>query len=364
MSAAAQEEMFVPFAPPPMVGSDEEIFSLAAALARDEMHVGANAGKGEKPHQGVSSRKAALFLGHELCNSTTALGVSCCWWTGTALGAGDTYDYDAFGNLINQTGSTPNNYLFADEQYDPALSLYYNRARYLNSTTGRFWTADTFEGSINTPASLHRYLFADADPIDLRDPSGKEVDAVEAAAVASITTTLNASEGNVGLVLINGTGSCSQSQTPAQCESTSAGLINLAVDSAIGIVFLAAVGIGSKLLGNASNTLELAFSQISASPTFNDEGSLFYGETIGSLSRKIASNEIPASSVPIKIVVNSGTALIVNTRSALALLRAGVPQSSWNIIDATAEEGAAIGDRLLKNGLGPEGTDVITITGL
>jgi len=39
MSAAAQEEMFVAFAPPPMVGSDEEIFSLAAALARVEMHV-------------------------------------------------------------------------------------------------------------------------------------------------------------------------------------------------------------------------------------------------------------------------------------------------------------------------------------
>lgn len=41
----------------------------------------------------------------------------------------DTYDYDTFGNLINQTGSTPNNYLFAGEQYDPALGLYYNRAR-------------------------------------------------------------------------------------------------------------------------------------------------------------------------------------------------------------------------------------------
>jgi len=28
-----------------------------------------------------------------------------------------------FGNLINQTGSTPNNYLFAGEQYDPALAF-------------------------------------------------------------------------------------------------------------------------------------------------------------------------------------------------------------------------------------------------
>ena len=155
-----------------MVGSDEEIFSLAAALARDEMHVGANAGKGEKPHQGVSSRKAALFLGHELCNSTTALGVSCCWWTGTALGAGDTYDYDAFGNLINQTGSTPNNYLFAGEQYDPALSLYYNRARYLNTATGRFWSMDTYEGDDEVPLSLHKYSYTQVDPVDGLDPSG------------------------------------------------------------------------------------------------------------------------------------------------------------------------------------------------
>jgi hypothetical protein len=33
----------------------------------------------------------------------------------------DTYDYDAFGNLISQTGTTVNNYLFAGEQFDPAL---------------------------------------------------------------------------------------------------------------------------------------------------------------------------------------------------------------------------------------------------
>ena len=33
----------------------------------------------------------------------------------------DTYTYDAFGNLINSTGSTANNYLFAGEQYDPCL---------------------------------------------------------------------------------------------------------------------------------------------------------------------------------------------------------------------------------------------------
>jgi len=48
----------------------------------------------------------------------------------------DTYEYDAFGNKVNSTGTTPNNYLYRGEQYDTDLSLYYLRARYYNPTTG------------------------------------------------------------------------------------------------------------------------------------------------------------------------------------------------------------------------------------
>jgi RHS repeat-associated protein len=58
----------------------------------------------------------------------------------------DTYDYDAFGSLISSTGSTPNNYLFAGEQFDPLLGIYYNRARDYDQRRGRFWTMDTWEG--------------------------------------------------------------------------------------------------------------------------------------------------------------------------------------------------------------------------
>jgi RHS repeat-associated protein len=85
----------------------------------------------------------------------------------------DTYDYDAFGNEIHSTGASPNNYLFAGEQYDPDLNLYYNRARYLNTNTGRFWSMDTFEGTDQDPLSLHKYLYAEADPVDNSDPCGR-----------------------------------------------------------------------------------------------------------------------------------------------------------------------------------------------
>lgn len=85
----------------------------------------------------------------------------------------DTYDYDAFGNLLHSTGTTANNYLFAGEQFDTNLNLYYNRARYLSTNTGRFWTMDTYEGDPQSPLSLHKYLYTAANPVDVTDPSGQ-----------------------------------------------------------------------------------------------------------------------------------------------------------------------------------------------
>jgi RHS repeat-associated protein/uncharacterized repeat protein (TIGR01451 family) len=87
----------------------------------------------------------------------------------------DTYDYDAFGNVISRTGTTPNNYLFAGERFDPALGVYYNRARYYDQRTGRFWSMDPSEGNEEDPLSLHRYLYAANNPVNLTDPTGKSV---------------------------------------------------------------------------------------------------------------------------------------------------------------------------------------------
>ena len=89
----------------------------------------------------------------------------------------DTYDYDAFGNLIHSSTTlsspTPNNYLYSGEQFDPDLGLYYNRARYLNTTTGRFWTMDSYEGFNQLPGSLHKYLYLTGEPINSVDPTGR-----------------------------------------------------------------------------------------------------------------------------------------------------------------------------------------------
>ncbi len=86
----------------------------------------------------------------------------------------DTYAYDAYGLQTTSTGTTPNSYLYCGQQWDSDLGLYYNRARYLNPNTGRFWTMDTYEGNNEDPLSLHKYVYGTDDPVNLVDPSGHD----------------------------------------------------------------------------------------------------------------------------------------------------------------------------------------------
>jgi RHS repeat-associated protein len=84
----------------------------------------------------------------------------------------DTYTYDAFGKLIGSTGVTPNPHLYVGEHFENQVGSYYLRARYMNPDSGRFWTMDDFEGMSADPMSLHKYLYANANPTNIADPSG------------------------------------------------------------------------------------------------------------------------------------------------------------------------------------------------
>lgn len=149
----------------------------------------------------ISSNWTTCFYGYDSHGSVRAL-------TDTTGAMIDTYTYDAFGNLIASTGTTLNKYLYAGEQFDSDLGLYYLRARYMNQSSGRFWTMDQFEGLRYDPASIHKYLYVAADPVNKLDPSGLEtlvttlgslniyttIQALAVAAVGTCALTLIASE--------------------------------------------------------------------------------------------------------------------------------------------------------------------------
>ena len=83
----------------------------------------------------------------------------------------DTLVFDAFGNETEKTGSTDNSYGFQGEEQDET-GLYYLRARYMDPITGTFTSMDTYGGSLSDPMSLHKYMFANSNPVMYSDPSG------------------------------------------------------------------------------------------------------------------------------------------------------------------------------------------------
>jgi len=118
----------------------------------------------------------------------------------------DTYNYDAYGNLLKTTGVSENNYLYRGEQFDPNIGLQYLRARYYDPELGRFPNVDPFEGRIEEPMSRHRYLYGNNNPVIYADPTGMVANIAELNVVTQMIGTLAAIPAAVPTVHLYGIG--------------------------------------------------------------------------------------------------------------------------------------------------------------
>jgi len=94
----------------------------------------------------------------ELTNSTGAIA--------------QTYKYDAFGNILSQTGSLINPFTYTGREFDSESGLLYYRARYMDPRIGRFLQEDPNPGIIIKPQTLNRYPYTANNPINFTDPTG------------------------------------------------------------------------------------------------------------------------------------------------------------------------------------------------
>jgi len=114
----------------------------------------------------------------------------------------------------------------------------------------------------------------------------------------------------------------------------------------------------------AEGATAFRFAQTTASPFFSAEGA-FAGQSIADVAGGLRAGTLTAADVPVQFVTMDGTNLLVNTRSSLALMQAGIPTSQWALIDMTGDAAteALINQRLLSNGLSTLGTSTLRITG-
>ena len=80
--------------------------------------------------------------------------------------------HSAYGEILEGTADLEDGYYYTGEYMDTETGLYYLRARYMNPATATFTSMDSYAGNIYDPASLHRYLYANANPVKYTDPSG------------------------------------------------------------------------------------------------------------------------------------------------------------------------------------------------
>jgi RHS repeat-associated protein len=77
--------------------------------------------------------------------------------------------YDAFGNIIEQTGTAPSNYGFSTKPQDQVTGFLYYGYRYFDPLTGRWPSRD----SIEEEGGINLYGFVGNEPIDNRDYLGQ-----------------------------------------------------------------------------------------------------------------------------------------------------------------------------------------------
>ncbi|MFZ0035171.1 MAG: RHS repeat-associated core domain-containing protein, partial [Sedimentisphaerales bacterium] len=89
----------------------------------------------------------------------------------------DKYAYTPFGSPAGQQGSTINPFTFVGGVgvMADADGLYFMRARFYESGTGRFLSKDPVEGGMTIPLTLHKYVYVSNNPYTGIDPTGEAV---------------------------------------------------------------------------------------------------------------------------------------------------------------------------------------------
>lgn len=114
-----------------------------------------------------ANANAVYYYHFDHIGSTLAL-------TDAAGAVSDSYAYDPYGRLLDHQGDNPQRFTFIGEWgvRSETDRLYYMRARCYDAATGRFLSPEPIWPQLSDPKTLNPYQYADADPVQLIDPTG------------------------------------------------------------------------------------------------------------------------------------------------------------------------------------------------
>jgi len=142
----------------------EEVQSADTATTRTQYTWGAGLVSASADNGGPNGPSLSYYESDGLGSIMTRTGLQ-----GSALA---NYRYDAFGRTYGAATTDANPYRYTGEYTDAVTGLQYNRARWYDSSLGRFISMDSFEGGIQDPSSLNHFVYAENDSINRVDPSG------------------------------------------------------------------------------------------------------------------------------------------------------------------------------------------------
>lgn len=157
-----------------------------------------------------------------------------------------TYTYDAWGNILSQSGSmaSANPLRYRGYYYDTETGFYYLQSRYYDPATRRFINADVYNSTDSSDAvSCNMFAYCGNNPTSRSDETGNFWNFIVGAVVGAV---VNAVSTAVDAVKEGGLDALSDGKTWAKIGvSAAGGLVS-------GALAASGVGLGASILGNTA----------------------------------------------------------------------------------------------------------------
>ena len=148
---------------------------------------------------------------------------------------------------------------------------------------------------------------------------------------------------------------------PVARAETKRFIVNTTIDVAIALAFAKFFNSGRSGAESNNPLVTANFAQATFKETFS-AGGKFAGKTIDEVAELLRQGKLTPADLPLEYLTKNGQTVILNTRSAEALRRAGIAREMWRGIDIAGDDAAVqrLMEQLRRNKLGPMGTPTVT----